>query len=266
MDKLTSILAIVPEGGAQGASLEKICRLIRKSSARVELYLAAPSDYFAVAGRVAALGCGGAVAFTMHDGVTPLRDAVMQRARDIGADLLVAPRAQVEFERCPIPVLLLGRSTWAAEPRFAAAVDVTEPDSDALSRRILHVAGFLAQRFVAHLDILYSETEKHDETLRLERAVRLARLVREYHVGCERLQVFEGPPQQTLPPLLAERCYDVIVLGTVPRHRALLATFHSITRRLLQSTDSDILLVDPAEAAARTARPASAGQQLAHQA
>ena len=266
MEKLTSILAVVVEGGAQGAMFDKVCRIARHSGARVELFLTAPSDYPAIAARCASLGCEGDIGFSMHDNVTPLAEAILRRADELHADLLVAPRAQLRLDHCPIPLLLIGKTPWAAEPRFAAAIDVAEHDSEVVARGILHVAGFLAQRLTAHLDILYSEREKDDESAKFERAVRLARLVREYYVGSERLQVFEGLPERTLPPLIAARHYDVLVVGSVARHRALLAALHSISKKLMASTEGDVLIVNPAPE--RPARPIvrSAGEQLAHQA
>ena len=63
--------------------------------------------------------------------------------------------------------------------------------------QILHTAGFLALGCHGNLDILYSEREQHDETVRMERAVKLAQLVREFHVGCERLQMFDGRTRQS---------------------------------------------------------------------
>lgn len=263
MEKLSTILAVVPEGGVQGALFEKLSRLIRETGAHIELYLAAPSDYFAVKAHCRALDCPVDVGYTLHDGSTPLRDAVLERVAAIDADLLVAPRAQLHIDHCPIPLLLLGKAPWAAEPRFAAVVDVAEEDSEALARGILHVGGFLAQRFTANLDILYCEREESDERVRMERAVKLARLVREYRVGSERLQVFDGKPEKTLPPLIAERRYDVLVLGTVSRHRALLFAFQSVSKRLMGSTEGDLLLIDPA---ASRERAASARQKLANQA
>lgn len=266
MEKLTSILAVVTEGGVKGAMFDKVCRLARQSGARIELFLAAPSDYSAIAARCAEFGCGVDVGFTMHDTVTPMSEAVLRRAAEVRADLLVAPRAQFHLDYCPIPMLLIGKTPWAPEPRFAAAIDVAEHDSEMLGRSILHVAGFLAQRLAAHLDILYSERELEDESARFERAVRLARLVREYHVGCERLQVFDGLPEDTLPPLISARHYDVLVVGSVARHRALLSALHSISKKLMASTEGDVLVVNPAPERPAASVMQSAGQQLAHQA
>lgn len=266
MEKLSSILAVVPEGGADGVLVDKVCRLVRDSGARVELFLTAPSDYFAIVARYAAAHCNAPMAYTMYDMVTPLADAVLARAAEIDADLVVAPRMQFQLDHCPIPLLLLGKGAWAKEPRLAAAVDVAERDSETLARGILHVAGFLTQRLTAHLDILYSEREEGDHPLRMERAVKLARLVREYHVGGERLQVFDGPPERTLPPLIAARHYDVLVLGNVLRHRVLLSQLHSISKRLMGSTEGDVLLVNPTPDGMAMRVPMSRRQQLAYQA
>jgi nucleotide-binding universal stress UspA family protein len=266
MEKLTTILAVVAEGCTNGVLFDKVSRLVRQAGARVELFLASPSDYDAVAALCATQSCGAEIGFTLHDSATPLREAVLNRAAEVKADLLVAPRAQFPLDVCPIPLLLLGKMPWDKEPRFVAALDVAEHDSEGVARGILHVAGFLAQRLVAHLDILYSERELHDERVRMERAVRLSRLVREYHVGCERLQVFDGRPEATLPPLIAARHYDVLVVGNVPRHRVLLTEFRSVSRKLIGSTEGDVLLVNPAPEPVAARVMHSVGQQLAHQA
>ena len=80
-----------------------------------------------------------------------------------------------------MPLLLLRGQAWGSPVRLAAAVDVSDDDHTDLARGILHAAGFLALGMHARLDVLYSEVEMHDESLRMERAVKLARLVREFH-------------------------------------------------------------------------------------
>lgn len=265
MEKLSTILVAVPEGGSRGVLFDKVVRLVRQTGTGVELFLTAPSDYFAITAHCKALDCDAPINYTLHDGVTPLVDAVVARALEVRADLLVAPRAQLRLDHCPVPLLLLGKHPWAHEPRFAAAVDVAEDDSEAIARNIMRVGGFLAQRFTAHLDILYSEREIDDPRVRMERAVKLARLVREYHVGCERLQVFDGLPEKILPALIAERHYDVLMLGAVPRHRSLLTEYRSVSKRLLGSTEGDVLLVEPHVPPASAQPAASVAEQLAHQ-
>ena len=104
-------------------------------------------------------------------------------------------------------------------------------------------AGFLALGCHGNLDVLYTEREPDDEFIRMERAVRLAQLVREYHVGCERLQMFDGPPDKRLPPLIAERRYDLLVLGSVSHWRSLGDSICPLTSRLVAATEGDVILV-----------------------
>ena len=123
MEKLTSILVFVPRGGTRGPVFEKMLRLAGQFDAQVEFFLAAASDYFAFAARRATLD--GATDYSISDGSTPLARQFLRRAAEIGADLLMVPRAQLDLDDCPIPILLLSETEWAGEPRFAAAVDVS---------------------------------------------------------------------------------------------------------------------------------------------
>ena len=100
---------------------------------------------------------------------------------------------------------------------MAAAVDVADDDSDHLARGILHTAG-CCHGMRGQSRCLYSEREKDEETLRMERTVKLAKLVREYYVGLRaHPDIFSGAPEKTLPPLVATRKYDVLVFGAQTR-------------------------------------------------
>jgi hypothetical protein len=67
----------------------------------------------------------------------------------------------------------------------------------------------------------------------MERAVRVARLVREIHVEGERLRTFDGPPDKTLPRALAANDYDLVVVGTP-----------SLANLLAKSSPADVMLVN----------------------
>jgi nucleotide-binding universal stress UspA family protein len=165
-------------------------------------------------------------------------------------------------------VLLVRDKAWANPPRFAAALDAADEHNAHIARAILHAAGFLALGCEANLDILYSEREQEDENLRMARAVRLAQLVREFHVGCERIQVLQGAPEKVLPPLAAARHYDVLVLGAQSRQPGLNNVFGSLTSRLVEATRGDVLLVTELARAAELAgrEAASIREQRLHQA
>jgi universal stress protein E len=159
---------------------------------------------------------------------------------------------------CPVPVLLCRPRAWIQPMRIAALVDVSRRENEIAGRGILQAAGFLSLGARSHLEILYSERELHDETIRMARAVRLAALVREFQVGSQRMQILSGPPAGTLPDVLALRRHDVVVLGVAIRRGDPLGALRSLTSRLVDSTDSDVMLVK----APGVAEPASAGQQV----
>jgi nucleotide-binding universal stress UspA family protein len=94
------------------------------------------------------------------------------------------------------------------------------------------------------IDVLYSEREGNDSALRMARAVKLSQLVREFHVGCERIQVFDGPPESTLPPIAATRAYDVIVMGARSQKPAGKPLFGTMSSRIVDATSGDVVLVN----------------------
>lgn len=198
----------------------------------------------------------------------PLPERILENVERTRADLVVkapaGPHALRRFtladndwqlaRECPVPLLLVRSPAWENPVRFAAAVNVAEAEHTDLARGILHAAGFLALGLRGHLDILYTETETQDEPLRVARAVRLSRLVREFHVGCERIQMFAGEPEKRLPPLLAARNYNVLVLGGRSRRRGLAQLAPGVISRLMEATESDILLVNETAPVAEAAR------------
>jgi hypothetical protein len=107
---------------------------------------------------------------------------------------------------------------------------------------MLEAATFLANGCRANLDILYSERELDDEAVRMERAVEVAQLVRELDPGRRRLQMFSGAPQERLPPLIAARQYDVLVLGVGTEGDAADAA-RGLARSFADATRGDLVLV-----------------------
>lgn len=267
MEKLMSILAVIQDLDSEAAVIEKSVALARSFHARLDILVRRPSQAGASVTRCAALGLENV---TVCATAARLEEAIYRRLREQPADIIVkhlssgiaarrfwfAPTDNALAEVSPLPVLLVRDRPWSTELRFAAAVDVSNPDTEALTRSVLHASGFLAQGCDAWLDVLYTEREQHDQALRMERAVHLARLVREFHVGGERLQVFDGDPEKTLTALLRTRQYDVLVAGANSRRLGLSSAFATLTSALTDSTAGDVLLVNAAS---------SAREQLVHQ-
>jgi nucleotide-binding universal stress UspA family protein len=249
MEKLTRILALAHGPDDVHSVLDKAGVLARHFGARVEFFAES----------------------------SPQRQ--LQRTLESRADLVIKPPQGAhplrrwsledndwEFANdCPVPVLLARRQEWSGVLKFAAAVDAGDENASELARSLMHTAGFLALGAQARLDILYSEREQQDHRLRMERTVRLAQLVREYHVGCEHIRRFEGDPERTLSAHAARHHYDVLVLGAQTRRRGLASFVPGTTSRLVDATAGDVLLVKAPAPLAQAASSALRREQGAYQ-
>jgi universal stress protein E len=271
MEKLTSILAVVEELEPGGFVLEKTVRLARLFGAHVELLIADDSQLSAFASRCATLDYDNLILFSAHRGGDPLHEIIDRRVAARCPDLVIkAPSGSHPLRRwalsandwqlaceCPVPVMLAGAGSWREPVRFAAAVDVADEGAVRFARSILHTAGFLALGCRGRLDVLYSEREQRDETLRMQRAVTLAQLVRENHIGTERLRMFNGAPEARLTPLIAAREYDVLVLGAISHRTGLASSLESLSSKFADASKGDVVLVKPDQRELATANPKS---------
>jgi universal stress protein E len=281
MEKITLVLAVIdrPEEGA--IVLDKAVSLARCFGARVDLMIGDATPAQTLAAQCTASGYDEVTLVSVRVGAIPLHEIILRRVFETRPDLVVKSPAgphplhrftlsdndrELAYE-CPAPVLLVRQRPWPTPARFAAAVDVSDRDTEDLTRAILHTAGFLAMGLHGNLDVLYSEREDRDETVRMERAVKLAQLVREFHVGCERIQVFNGEPENVLPSLASRRRYDVLILGARSRQEGIDAWFGGLTGRMIEATDGDVVLVKaPAAGSAQVAgRTGSNRQQRSHE-
>jgi universal stress protein E len=274
MEKLTRILAVVDRVEDGAVLLEKSVSLARRFGARVELLLHESLHEQAFATLCSTLHYDEVTLTTMDRGADSRLQAILRHAFATRPDLIMkAPSGEHPLKRwsldendyrladeSPVPVLLVRHKPWSKPTRFAAAVDVADDASAGTARSILHAAGFMTLGCHGQLDILYGERERRDERLRMARAVKLAQLVREFHVGCERIQVFDGDPNEKLPQVAAARHYDVLVLGARSRQPALKNLFGSLASRMVDATDGDVMLIkSPAHEVATASPTATAG-------
>lgn len=273
MEKLTQILAVALEPASATRVLDKAVVLARCFGARVEALVQDPVVAHVLNARCAGEGYADVTVYSIPPSKEAENEIILRRAWSSRPDLIIKPPAHPGpgsnsfdasdwelADQCAAPVLLARRASWERPIRFAAAVDVSDADNAAQARSILHTAGFLALGTHGNLDILYSEREARDEALRMERAVRLAQMVREFHVGCERLQMFSGEPEVRLPPLVAARHYDVLVLGgAVPRPGQERDEPYRLGL-MIDATDSDAVLVKAPSTQAAFASGAFSGR------
>jgi len=267
MDKLTSILAIADDLDCAAPMLEKAMMLARWFGARVTLVSSNPELIRSLETRCAENDWQGVELRVLPGKAEPTSAALLREAQRCKADLimktLTGPNpvrgrrvAAVDWQiaaKSPVPVLLTGTRRWVEPLRFAAAVDVSVHETCAFARGILQAAGFLTLGSRGHIDVLYCEREPHDDTLRMERAVRLAQMVREFHVGTERMQLFDGTPENRLPALIESRGYDVLALGAMTHRTGFAALFANLSNCLVDAGEGDVLLVSPRVAAERAA-------------
>lgn len=268
MDKLTNILAVADATAGGLQVVEKAVLLAERFGARVDLVSADAAMVGALATSRARHGYD-AISISRLHGPGSLQELILRRTRERHPDLVIKPASGARPLRrwtlddndrwlageCPVPLLLSTAKPWMGDLRMAAAVDVSDGDSARFARAILQCAGFLALGSRAWLDVLYSEAEERDERIRMERAVKLAQLIREYHVGGERLQMFGGPPERTLPRVMESRRYDLLVLGAITHRTGIAAWNETLSSKLVDATPGDVLLVKPEERRVENACP-----------
>jgi hypothetical protein len=257
MEKLTSMLVVVGDGASSEALLGKAVYLARHSGARIELLLTDSTAASALATGLSASGIADRVSYALDGSGQPLDEVIVRQLGNHPADLVLKSAGGALALRrvlhaaddmdlaaaLPVPLLRVSAKPWKKSLRVAAAVDVSDRDGDALARSILHAAGLIAMHCDATLEVLYSEREARDDSLRMERAVRVARLVREFHIGGERLQVLDGLPDETLPRAVIAGDYDIVVVGTIPQRRGPLPWAPALTSLLTNVSPADVLLV-----------------------
>jgi nucleotide-binding universal stress UspA family protein len=269
MEKLTAILVVVRDFASSEVLRDKAIALARRSGARIEVLLTEPAAASALATWFSSAGFANRVSYVLHAVGEPVDDVIVRHLEKHPADLVMKVaeaaltrrrvlRAADDMDlaaRLPVPLLRVSAKPWRKEMRLAAAVDVSERDADALARAILHAAGLIAMQCEATLDVLYSEREVRDDSLRMERAVRVARLVREFHVGGERLRVLNGPPDETLPKAVSAGDYDLVVVGAISHRADALPWTPFLTSLLANASPGDVMLVKETQRASREIAP-----------
>lgn len=261
MEKLTRILAVLDRPEECEIVLNKAVALARCFTADVELLLGESVQASDFSKLIHTLGYDHATLTSLHRDGESICGFIQKGLLRSDPDLIIKAPAGAHplcrwsldandwrlANECQTPVLLARHRPWSKPLRFAAAVDMADDEATHLARGILHTAGYLAMGCKGNLDILYSEREQEDPALRIERTVKLARLVREFHVGCEHIQVLSGAPEKTLPPLATTRGYDVLVLGAQTRRQGFSGVLGGLTSRMLEATEGDVLLVKSPE-------------------
>lgn len=295
MEKLTSILVVIDPADESRHVLNKAMILARHFRARLELFLCDSENAYALshsydrrgisAAREACLIAGHRyldalrrslaedVQITSHVACeSPLYEAIVRRALETRPDLVIKgasgprPMRRLSLDAndwqlaraCPVALMLTRGQPWNARPRFAAAVDVSDPDGGALARTIMHAAGFMAGGCKAELEVVFSSSTAADARAREMQAESLAHLVSEFRVGREHVTLLNGAAEETLPAFGASRELDVLVMGALTQRRGLAALVGTLTSKLVDALECDFVLVKPESYACPLEAPAAA--------
>lgn len=149
---------------------------------------------------------------------------------------------------CPAPLLLTRGRTWKASPLIAAAVDLSAEESPALTRDILRTAKLFADASHGTLEVLHAGNFCHAPDVLEAHRHKLEQRAREADVAPSELHLVDGEPAVVLTEFATARRYDLIVLGALTHRRTMTALIGTLTGRLLETIESDFLLVKPASA------------------
>lgn len=191
---------------------------------------------------------------------TPLFEAVCRKARRSNSDLVirgigagaVSTFSVSDYDlvyACPAPLLLTRGRPWPPKPNVAVAVDISGDESPERAATILGVAGRIASACGASLELLYASqlANAKADALQGKRDLLSARAAAA-NVHPDEVHVLSGDPARAIPELIARRGYDLLVLGATTHRRASTAQVGTLTQRLIETVECDLLLVKPTAA------------------
>ena len=294
MDKLTSILVIADRSPADRQLLLKASGLARALGARIELYTCDSEHagdlrraYDTAGVEKEWLECvwaGRHYLEALRDSVAPsqvqvfvdcmcdtrVQLAISRKIEACRPDLVMKSAAAAQPGRfalnaadwelmraCPVNLMLVRDGPWKEKARFAAMVDMRDPETPSAGKEVMHAAEYLSIVCDAELDVVYCEREATGAD-RVSLAAELQALAREHQVDSNHVQVLTGDPDEVLPAFASRNNYDVIVLGTLRHRRRLANLVGRLTGRFADALDCDLLLVPSGagvEAATQAGKP-----------
>jgi universal stress protein E len=194
---------------------------------------------------------------------SPLYESIVHAVERSRPDLVIrgavegAPLDPNDWElarACPAPLLLTRGRPWKARPVIAAAVDITPGESEGLTREILRAAARFAKAAGGSVEIMHAgRSDPAPEPASDARLAALAEKARDAGLEGVKCHLLAGEPACALREFSARRNFDLIVLGALTHRKALTALVGTLTGRLIESLDTDFLLVKPARSGTNAA-------------
>jgi universal stress protein E len=266
-----SLLVVVDRGERVAEYLAKAVELARQCRARVELFLCEAEQAYVLAHQYECEGVETARAECisaarayllelkthMHapdleisiaaECESPLYEGIVHQVLRGRPDLVIKRAAVMDpndwqlMRTCPATLMLARGRSWRAPARFAAAVDVSEGETIGMPESVLQVARVLARNCGARLEVIYGATARPMRTHLNE----LRRLCESKGVGSDRTHILYGDPESTLPAFAAQEDYDLVILGALAHRPAASLMLGSLTSKLVDALDCDLVLVKP---------------------
>ena len=158
----------------------------------------------------------------------------------------LAPNDWELVRACPAPLLLTRGIAWKARPLIAAAIDISPGESTELTRAILSAAAGLAKASGGAVEVMHAGPDVAAMSASDPRRGTLAELVRSAGLQGAQSHLIAGEPAAALREFSERRNFDLIVLGALTHRKTLTALVGTLTGRLIESLDTDFLLVKPA--------------------
>jgi nucleotide-binding universal stress UspA family protein len=187
---------------------------------------------------------------------SPLYMGIVAKVQRSVPDLVVRGRSGGDGRRfgasdwdlarsCPAPLLLTSGTPWKAKPLVAAAVDLSAEESPALTLEILRAARLFSDASHGTLEVVHAGQFRHAPEVLAAHRSKLEQRASEAAVAPSALHVVDGEPAIVLTEFATARPYDLIVLGALTHRRTLTALVGTLTGSLIETIESDFLLVKP---------------------
>lgn len=280
MDKLTSILVIADHSAGDRPLVARAVELARRFGAVIELFMcdwehgaSLPLTYdtagvekqwleYVWAGREylealrESVPSADVTVFADCSCESPLERAIAKKIASCHPDLVIKSASKAQpgrrfaldaadwklMQTCPASLMLVRGRPWHAQPRFAALVDMRDPETPSAAKEVLHTAEYLSVGCGASLDAVYCEREP--SAVDCGACVEALRsLAREHRIPAERIHVLAGDPDEKLPAFASRSDYDLLALGVLTHRRRLANWMGNLTGRIADLLDCDLVLV-----------------------
>ena len=281
MNQPTRILAVFDRSDTDSRLLVKVSRLARKFRASLELFLCDAEGAYSLkhgyearrsdeARRASITQASDYLARLAHSAdahdvrisidaacESPLYESIVRKVLQSRPDLVIKNASGIDspeafdpndwqlMRKCPATLMMTRGRIWSAQPRFAAALDVSTEETAVLAVSILETAQDLRGANRTDLDVIYAERGGVGRDTTEARAVALRKLARQSHVDGSHVHILDGDPERTLPNFARQHDYDVLVLGALTDHRGAVRLVGTLTEKLMEAIDCDFVLVKP---------------------